>query len=486
MSAGGSLMTAPVGLARRTLGGGSLFFFAVSASAPMTVVAGGVVATYASTGVVAVPAAFPIITAALLFFSVGYVALARYVPHAGPLYAHVARGLGPAPGLAAAALALLGYIAIGCSLYGLIGSVVSSLFGGEWWGWALAACGAVAILGSLHIGVNAKVLAALLAGEIAVVVLFDLAAFIHPFEGALSFEPLLPANLIRDGIGGVLGLTVAAFIGYESALAYGEEARDHRAVARATLGSLLFIGLLYAASSWAMAVAVGPSRVVEVARSPDAAIPFAVVSTHYGMLVGALCIILLVTSVFAALLSFHHTAARYIFVLSRERVLPAALGRIGRGAAAGAPVGGSLLQSSVALVVIVVCAAAGADPLATLFTQLSTLAAIALLTLMLVVCLAVLRFYRRGGGTNESTWVRVVAPFLGALALAAILATTVANLRAIAGVPWLIPAIVVGCGLAGLVWGLVVRHWPDRGNSVGRGEPEPLAELEQRFAGVDV
>ena len=100
-------MAVPVGLARRTLGGGALFFFAVGASAPLTVLAGGVVATYAGTGVVGVPAAFPLITAALVLFTVSYVAMSRHVPHPGPLYAHVARGLGPGPGLAVAPLALL-------------------------------------------------------------------------------------------------------------------------------------------------------------------------------------------------------------------------------------------------------------------------------------------------------------------------------------------------------------------------------------------
>ena len=105
-------MTAPIGLARRTLSGSALFFFSVGASAPLTVLAGGVVATYAGTGIVGVPAAFPLITVALVLFTVGYVAMGRYVPHAGPLYAHVARGLGPARGLAAAAIALLAYNAI--------------------------------------------------------------------------------------------------------------------------------------------------------------------------------------------------------------------------------------------------------------------------------------------------------------------------------------------------------------------------------------
>jgi amino acid transporter len=485
-------MTAPVGLARRTLSGGALFFFAVGASAPMTVLAGGVVATYAGTGVVAVPAAFPIITVALALFTVSYVAMARYTPHAGPLYAQAARGLGPARGLAAAPLALLAYNAIQASLYGLLGVVVSGLLGGAWWAWALAGWAGVGLLGVLNVTVNARLLALLLVAELGVVVLFDLAAFAHPAGGTVSVAPLLPGNLLRSDAGGVFGLSVAAFVGYESALAYGEEARGHTAVARATFGSLLFIGTLYAVSSWAMAVAVGPDRVVDRARAPGAGIPIEVLAAQYGPAVALLGSLLLVTSIFAAMLSFHHTVARYVFVLSRERVLPAALGRIGRGARAGAPVGGSLTQSAVALAVLVVCLLGRVDPLTGLFTQLSTVAAIGVMTLMVLACVAALRFYRRGGGGNDSTWIRVVAPTVGAGAVGAILVTTLVHLDSLLGTRpgapanWVLPGVVAATVLIGLGWSRAVRRRPEVYRGVGRGEPEPLAELEHHFTGVDI
>ena len=54
---------------------------------------------------------------------------------------------------------------------------------------------------------------------------------------AITLAPLLPGNLFSDGVGGVFALSVAAFVGYESALAYGEEARGHGALASVIIGS---------------------------------------------------------------------------------------------------------------------------------------------------------------------------------------------------------------------------------------------------------
>jgi amino acid transporter len=369
---------------------------------------------------------------------------------------------------------------------------VAGLLGGPWWLWALVGWTVVAVLGVGHVAVNARLLALLLVAEVGVIALFDAAALSHPAGGAVSLAPLLPGNLLQIGAGGVFGLSVAAFIGYESALAYGEEARGHSAVARATVGSLVFIGVLYAVSSWAMAVAVGSDHIVDAARDPGSGIPISILVEHYGRPLGLLASALLVTSVFAAMLSLHNTTARYVFVLSRERVLPPALGRIGRGSRAGAPVGGSLLQSGLGLVVVTGCAVSGADPLVVLFTQLSAVAAIGVMTLMVAVSVAALRFYHRGGGTNEGPWTRVGAPLAGAVSVGAILLTTVANLDSVLGTrpgapaALVLPSVVVLTGAAGLLWGLRMRRRPDVYRAIGRGEPEPLAELEQHLAHVDV
>lgn len=491
------IVDAPSGLARKSLGGGALLIFCATASSPLAVLAGSVPTTYAATGVVGVPLSFLVLTAALALWSVGYVAISRYLPSAGIFYASVANGLGRFWGVVAAPVVLLAYNTIQICLYGLLGAVVSGAMSGlvdwPWWAWAALAWVAVSIIGILRARISAGLLGAVLVVEICMILLFDLVAFANPGEGSVSAAPMLPQNLFVAGIGGVFAFGIAGFVGYESAPVYSEEARGHRDVAKATFGALIMLGVLYALSSWAMAVAIGPSRIVEVAQNPDSGLPFIVLERHVSSLLVTLGTFLIITSVFAAMLSFHNSVARYVFTLARERLLPSALDRIGRGTGAGAPIGGSLVQSALAFVVVAIFAASGADPVVTLFTWFSGVAAIAVMLLMIATSFAVVGFFRRGGGRNENAWQRVIAPALGAVAITVILATTVYNISSILGttpgstLTWVVPGSVILAAIVGVLWATILKATrPDVFQQVGRGQPKPLAVIEHDLSDLRV
>ena len=478
-------MTAPTGLAKKSVGSSSLFWFSVGASAPMTALVGGILTTFALTGVVGTPLSFVILMVALGLFSVGYVAMARHVPHAATFYAFFARGLGRVWGVSASFVALLSYNCIQIGLYGLIGATLSAQLGGEWWIWALAVWAIIAVLGLLHVTFNAVVLAVVLVCEIVVITLFDLASFVAPADGSISMTPLLPSSLFVDGVGGVFALSVAGFVGYELAPVFGEEARNRESVPRATFWSLIFIGLFYAVSGWAMAVSVGPSRVGATAADPASGLPFSIIEQHYGKPLAYIATLLLITSIFGAMLSFHNGVGRYVFGLSREGVLPQVFSRVGLSAnRAGAPIGGSVPQSAVALLVLAVAVVLRLDPVKVLFTWLVTVAAVGVMVLMLGTNFAVIGFFRRGGGTRESAWQRVLAPVLGAIALGGILLITVANLASLVGaepgspVPYIVPGVIAVAAILGAVWGVALRARPEVYNRIGVGEPETLAVLE--------
>src|SRR5689334_14179459 len=121
---------APGGLDRGSLGTAGMSFFTVSASAPMTVLAGSVVATFAVTGVLAVPLSFLVLAVALWPFTVGYTAMSRHVSHAGVFYSYLAKGLGRVFGVAGGLVALVSYNAIQICLYGLLGASLTALWPG--------------------------------------------------------------------------------------------------------------------------------------------------------------------------------------------------------------------------------------------------------------------------------------------------------------------------------------------------------------------
>jgi amino acid transporter len=482
-----------VTLARRTLGRGALFVFAVSASSPLTVLIGGVVATYALTGVVGIPLSFLVIMMVLGLLAVGYVAMGKHVVHSAPFYAQLARGFNPAIGVAGAAVALLGYNAIQISLFGLIGTTMAGLVGsGQWWAWAGGAWVVVAILGRFRGAANAKVLGSLLAVEIATILMFDIAAFANPAEGSVSLTPLMPTSLKVSGVSGALAFAMAAFAGVESPPAFGEEARSPRVVGGATFGGIGFLGVFYALSSWAYATAAGPGGVVEAARDPERG-PLAILGQMFGPGVITLATLLLVTSVLAAMSAFHATVARYVFALAREHVLPPTWARVSVGTNGGAPLGGSLLQSLVAAVVVGSFVVAGADPMITMFVWLSTIGAVCILLLLTASSLAARAYFASGGGARESALVRQVVPTVGGVVGVLVLVFMASNLSSLLGTPpgssrpWLVVVLVAAAMMIGLAWGGWLRHArPQVYEQLGRGTPDPLTVLDQRLSELAV
>ena len=323
----------PHGLARRSVGAPVLWLLGVSASAPMTTVAGGVIATYASTGVVAVPLSYLLLAAALWLFAVGYTRRSAALPHAATFAALLTHGLGRTVGAGGAAVALLAYNAVQLALYGLLGATAAGRFGGPWWAWALLAWAVVAVIGMRGLNLGAPVITAVLACELTMIVVVDVVGLTHPAhtDAGSWWAPWRPDLLATAGVGGLIAFGVAGFLGFETTAAYAEEARTPSSVPRATTASLVFLGIFYAISAWVPAVAVGPDRIAAVAADPGSGIPFSLLATHLGPLgpdAAAAGIALLVMSVLGAMIALHQVVARYLYALGREHVLPARLATI--------------------------------------------------------------------------------------------------------------------------------------------------------------
>jgi hypothetical protein len=105
-------------------------------------------------------------------------------------------------------------------------------------------------------------------------------------------------------------------------------------------------GSVYAASAWALTVATGPGNIQAAAKAHGPQLIFDLVTPYLLAPLVQLGQLLFLTSLFAAALAFHATAARYLLALGREGVLPSWLGKASRRT--GALARASLTHSVVA------------------------------------------------------------------------------------------------------------------------------------------
>ncbi|MDG4810505.1 APC family permease [Micromonospora sp. WMMD1120] len=474
-------MHVQVALARKTLSAWGMGVFGAAASAPMVVLVGGIVATYASTQVTTVPLVFLLVGSVVALLLVGYTAMSRQVPHAAAYYAILTRGLSRRWGVAGGAVALVAYNAIQISLYGLLGATLASLIGGSWWVWAGVGLVLVAVLGVRAVALSTVLLAAVLAGSLVIIVLFVASALADPAGGTLSWQGFAVSGLGVSGIGGAVALCLAALMGVDAPASFAEESRDNSGVTRAVFAGVLFLTVVYAGTAWAMGVAVGTDRVAAVAADPEGGLPFSVLERGLGGFLTPLAQMMLILAIVTSLLAFHNVVARYVFAMAREGVLPAALARSGSGTRVSAPVGGSLLQTGIAAVVVVVFAALHADPVATLFTWLSTLGALGLLCLLLAASVAAVGA-RNGVLSRVGAGTSVIAPLCGVVLGAVVLGAMVVNVGSLLGAaegswsPFLLPLIIAGAALGGSLWaGVLRRSRPDVYQGISQGRPDTHA-----------
>ncbi|WP_432844190.1 APC family permease [Dactylosporangium sp. CA-092794] len=435
----------------------------------MTVVAGGATTGWAVTGVLGIPISYLAVAVVLAVFSVGYTAMSRRIVNAGAFYSYITRGLGRIPGVAAAFVALLSYNSMQIGLFGGFGPVLAGLvsdrlgFDAPWWLYAFVAWAVIGVLGVLRVDVNGWVLAVLLVAEIAIALVYAAVELAHPAGHRVTYDSLAVSWLWNSDIGAGLAVAVAGFVGFEATAVYAEETKDpRRTVPRATYLALLVIGLLYAGSSWAMSVAAGPDTIVARAKAESTELMFNLVSPHLHRVWLDIGHILFVTSLFAALLAFHNTAARYSFALGRERVLPAWLGRTG---ANNAPKWGSISQTVLAGVALAVYAATGLDPIVYLFFWLTVLGGLGVLILMFATSIAVVAFFaREDQQAGTSIWSTTIAPTIASLALGSMLWLTLAKYDVLLGVadpssraPVVLPSLFGVAAIAGAVWAIIIK-----------------------------
>ncbi|GAA2479330.1 APC family permease [Winogradskya humida] len=466
-------------LARNRLGVPSVFFFGVAGAAPLTVVIGAITTIYAVVGNTAVPVVYLVVAAILSIFTVGFVAMSRHIVNSGAFYSYISHGLGRIPGVGAAFVALPAYALMQIGLFGLFGVVASGVLGGlgitaGWFTCAIVAWVLVSVLGLLWIDLSGKVLAVLLVLEIVIVLIYDAVMVANPATGSVDFSTLNPVQVFTPEVAAMMVLAIGGFVGFEATVVLSEEAKDpKKTIARATHLAVILAGLLCGLSAWAMSVGAGPRTIVAAANADSTDLIFNLVSPHVPEALINIGYVLFMTSIFAALLAFHAAVSRYQFALGREGVLPRAWGYT--HPRTGAPIVGSITQSVLALVVLVIYRLTGADPLVYLFAWLTVVGGLGVLILMWSASAAVVMFFVRHRH-QENRWRAKVAPITAFVLLSVILAATIYGLGDLLQVEsgsiyhWLFPTGYLLFALFGFGWAMAMRAGrPEVYAAIGRG-----------------
>jgi len=479
---------------RPTLSSRRVVFLVVAAAAPMAAMVGNLpLALYLGNGA-GTPGAFLLATLILLCFAVGSAAMGERVVNTGAFYTYVARGLGRPPAVGAAYLAVLSYNAMTVGLAGAVGYFVDLVLEtegvrGPWQVYSAAAVAAMAALGYRSVELSAKVLAVLMAAEIGILTVFDLGVVVHRGGAALPATSFAPGTVFSGAVGLALMFGFTSFLGFESAALYGEETVDpRRSIPRAIYVAVLLIGGFYVLTSWVVVGAVGPDAVGSTARAELGNLLFTLNTRYVTAWVTDVMAVLLCTSVFASMLALHNAAARYMFALGRERLLPRALGRL--HPRRHAPSAASLTQSALTVAVVGAFAAAGLDPYLNLGTSMVGLGTLGVVALQAVAAVAVVAFFRRRG--DRRWWRTAVAPGLGAAGLIAATVLVVDQFGTLVGtdnplvrqLPWLLVAAVAG-GVGVALWLRRARPrvYADLAPAELRHDVGPTASAVPRTAG---
>lgn len=440
------------------MGTAQLVLTVLAFNAPIGIVAGVLPLVVGYGTGVGTPLLFLGLGLIMAIFAVGYTLMARKITRAGAFYSFVTSGLGRPLGLAASFVALLSYI---CGMAGTLPFVglslegVSAMWGAAgiaWWVWVLIFVAVIGILGYLRIDFSARILAFIVAGEVAVVVIYD--AVIMATGGAtgqLTFSSFNPENLLTGGlaVGTLFGFI--AFSGFEATAIFRDEVRaPQRTIPLATYISVGIIAVFYAVASWVLIQAFGESEgIATIATDPSSAFLNSV-NQYLGRVAFDIATVLLMTSSLASLTALHNVISRYLFNLGSDGVLPSSLG-------IPHPRFGSPHRASIAfsvLVAIYVIAAALAEvPALSLYTTMIGLAGYSLMFLFFLASVGIAAYLVKSRPKDATIWHHTVAPVIAVIAMGTVLVNATINIDLLTGSSSL-SAFAVGMPVAAVVLGI--------------------------------
>ncbi|MFF1946310.1 APC family permease [Rhodococcus qingshengii] len=411
------------------LGAASVVFMVLAAAAPLTVVGGIIPIGFLYGNGVGFPSMFIVATAILLLFAVGLISMSREIPEAGAFFTYISHGLGRIAGVAASYLAVICYSTIQVAVFVYFGATVSSdvsLLGGPevpWWIVTLSCVFVVGVLGYRNLELSSKILIFVLFAEIAIVLVLSIAILMAGGKEGIGLGPFSPSAMLSHSPALGLMFAISGFIGFESTVVYRQEVRKPDVtIPRATYSAAVMIGIFYAFTAWAIVMGVGGSHLQEFVASDPSTVLARITDEYLGPLGSTIVAVLLLGSMFAAVLSLHNVLTRYFHSMSNSHILPTCISSV--HSRHNSPHKASLTQTAISAAIVMIVIVSGTEPEA-VFARLAGVGSLSIILLMAGTCLAVIIYFYRAN-ISINLWKSRIAPGLGFVGLIAA-ATLISN-----------------------------------------------------------
>jgi amino acid transporter len=278
-----------------------------------------------------VPLAYLLGLVGMLFTALSYAAMSRAFPLAGSVYTYAQRGLHEVAGFFSGWLILLDYVLVPSLLYLFravaLGPILPQV---PTWTWLVIFISFNAAANLLGIQFTARLYHYLLWLELATLLLFVVLGMIALYGGAgagkLTLTPIYdPRVFSLATVAGATSIAVLSFLGFDGISTLAEESRGNRqAIGRATLASLLIVGVLFMLQTW---IATDLAR---GSRFSSAETAFYEIAERAGgawlRLVTIVAVV--IASAIANAMAAQAAVSRILFAMARDGKLPAVLAKV--------------------------------------------------------------------------------------------------------------------------------------------------------------
>src|SRR5215467_1578876 len=361
---------------------------------------------------------------ALAFVVIGFT---RRMASAGYAYTYASRSLGKEAGFMAGWLYFFGFICFVPMTMSGVGFLAADLLGLNPKLWILFFFIGMAlflILSTIHIKVTTRVQLIVGIVTVAVIILVDLVTTAKGGSNGQALSAFSFGHTLKGGFTGVfygIILGVTSYIGFETAADFGEEtAKPRRNIPIAIIAATGFAVVLYLFTTYAIAIGFGVNNGAKFGADPVALKTTA--TTFVGPWLGTLVEIGGMAAAFIVCVACATAAARTLFAMGREGVLPKAFART--HPRFKTPVNATIAVTVVATLMALLMGyplsdATFGQPFSNYYFW-ATVGTLLIIVVYILVCLGGIRFFWQ---TRDSRrWnpiVHVAVPVIGAVVFAA-------------------------------------------------------------------